>query len=170
MPDPKKAPDFSLPDQNGVKRSLADYKGRWVVLYFYPHDRSLNCTKEACNFRDEYRAITQFGNAEVIGVNRASVESHKRFSERHHLNFPILSDVGHKVTGAFGAWRAGKAKLYDRPFGTRRNTYIINPAGEIVKTYCSVDPNSHAEQVISDLQALQNKDSAVKKLRKTAAS
>lgn len=152
-----KAPDFSLADQNGKTRSLDDYKGRWLVLYFYPHDKSLNCTKEACNFRDEYRIISQFGDAEIIGVNHASVEQHKNFADKHHLNFPILSDASHKVTSAYGAWRSSPVKFYDWPFGTRRNTYIINPDGEIVKTYLKVDPNKHAEQVIKDLQELQKK-------------
>lgn len=149
------APDFSLPDQHGNLRSLNDYHGRWLVLYFYPHDRSLNCTKEACNFRDEYRVISQFGSAEVVGVNHGSIESHKKFAEKHGLQFPLLSDAGHKVTSAYGAWRTKPAKLYDRPFSTRRNTYIINPEGFIVKTYLAVDPNNHAQEVIGDLQELQ---------------
>jgi peroxiredoxin Q/BCP len=151
----KRAPAFSLQDQDGVRHALKDYKGRWVVVYFYPNDNSLNCTKEACNFRDEYRIISQFGDAAVIGINKGSVESHQRFAARHHLNFPILSDPGHKVTSAYGAWRSNPVKFYDRPFGTRRNTYLINPEGHIVKTYLSVDPNNHAQEVISDLQALQ---------------
>ena len=154
----KRAPDFNLPDQNGVMRSLNDYKGRWLVLYFYPKNSSLNCTREACHFRDEYRVISQFGDADVIGVNKSSIQSHKRFSERNQLNFPILSDVGHKVTSAFGAWRTGNANIWlDKPFGTRRNTYLIDPKGYIVKSYLGIDPMTHAEQVISDLQLLQAK-------------
>lgn len=152
----KPAPDFQLTDQHGTTRSLKDYRGRWVVLYFYPHDRSLNCTKEACNFRDEYRIISQFGNAEIIGVNPGSVQQHKKFTDRHRLNFPVLSDAGHKIAEAYGAWRSNPVTFYDRPFGTRRNTYIINPKGEIVKVYQKVDPNSHAEEVIRDLQDLQS--------------
>lgn len=152
---PQRAPSFNLPDQNGVARSLDDYKGRWVVLYFYPKDASLGCTTEACSFRDEYRIISQFGNAEIIGVNKGSVDSHQRFAKRHSLNFPILSDAGHAVTTAYGAWRLGSARLLDRAFGTRRNTYLINPEGEIVKTYLGVDPGDHAAQVIADLQELQ---------------
>lgn len=151
-----KAPDFNLPDQNGVEHSLKDYRGRWVVLYFYPSDRSLNCTREACNFRDEYKVISQFGNAEVIGVNKAPAAKHKQFAQRHHINFPILSDLGHRVTGAYGAWRSGPTKFYDRPFGTRRNTYIINPEGEIVKTFTKVNPRNHAEEVITALRELQD--------------
>ena len=141
-------------------RSLSDYIGRWVVVYFYPRDNSLNCTKEACNFRDEYRIISQFGNADIIGINHASAASHKKFSDRHHLNFPILSDSGHKVTSAYGAWRSNAPKIYDLTFGTRRNTYIVNPEGYIVKSYLSVSPNNHAEEVIADLQLLQQQAAA----------
>jgi thioredoxin-dependent peroxiredoxin len=150
-----RAPDFILPDQNGTARSLKDYRGRWVVLYFYPYDGSINCSREACNFRDEYHVIRQFGNAEVIGINKGSVNSHKKFAEKYRLTFPILSDTGHKVTSAFGAWRSNKPKFYDTAFGTRRNTYIINPDGDIVKHYLAVDPNTHVEEVIQDLQLLQ---------------
>jgi len=154
----KKAPDFSLLDQNNIKRSLHDYAGHWIVLYFYPRDESLGCTAEACNFRDEYRIIAQFGAAEVIGINKGSVESHKKFAERHHLNFPILSDPGHKVTKAYGAWKLTKiSRPLDMPFATRRNTYLINPQGLIAKEYIAVNPNDHASEVISDLQALQIK-------------
>jgi peroxiredoxin Q/BCP len=152
---PKVAPDFYLPDQNGKSRSLKEFRGRWVVLYFYPLDNLPNCTTEACSFRDEYQIITQFGNAEIIGINHGSVESHAKFALRHHLNFPILSDAGHEVTKAYGAWRTGKPKMYDKPFGTRRNTYIINPKGKIVKEYHIVNPRHHAQEVINDLQSLQ---------------
>ena len=156
----KKAPLFTLSDQDGKTRSLKDYFGRWVVVYFYPSDNSLNCTKEACNFRDEYRIISQFGNAEILGINKGSVESHKRFADRYALNFPILSDPDHKVTSAYGAWRHLPINLFE-PLATRRNTYLVNPEGYIVKSYLSVNPNDHAQEVISDLQELQAK--AVKK-------
>lgn len=156
----KSAPEFCLADQTGEKRSLKEYLGRWVVVYFYPHDNSLNCTKEACNFRDEYKIISQFGDAEIIGINQGSVASHKKFAERNNLDFPILSDPKHKVTSDYGAWRSNKPKLVDTFFGTRRNTYIINPKGVIVKMFESVDPNNHAQEVISALQKLQGKTSA----------
>lgn len=154
------APDFNLPDQHGKQRSLKEFLGRWVVLYFYPHDKSLNCTKESCNFRDEYRIISQFGDAEIIGINHASIESHKKFADRNHLTFPILSDVGHKVTSAYGAWRSNRPALVDYVFGTRRNTYLINPEGIIEKIYLSVNPSNHAQEVIADLQILQGKSTA----------
>lgn len=149
------APDFSLPDQEGVMHSLSDYSGRWVVLYFYPNDNSINCTKEACNFRDEYRVISQFGNAQVIGVNKAPVATHKKFADNNHLNFPLLSDTGHKVTSTYASWRSSKVPFYDRPFGTRRNTFLINPEGYIVKSFLSVDPDNHAQEVIQALQDMQ---------------
>jgi peroxiredoxin Q/BCP len=151
----KKAPNFSLLDQNGKKQMLADYLGRWVVVYFYPHDHALGCTKEACDFRDEYRIVEQFGNAAVLGINQASVKSHKRFAAVHQLNFPILSDPGHRITAAFGAWKSNNAVLADKLFGTRRNTYIIDPAGCIVKEYLGVKAANHVQQVIADLQKLQ---------------
>jgi len=152
-----KAPDFSLPDQDGIERSLADYRGRWVVLYFYPRDDSLNCVYEACSFRDEYQIIGQFGNAEVIAINKGSVRSHKEFAVKHRLNFLVLSDAGHKITSLYGAWRSNKGKLVDIAFGTRRNTYIIDPAGNIVKTYLGVSAKNHVEKVITDLQDLQTR-------------
>lgn len=150
-----KAPDFTLPDQNGVDRSLTDYLGRWVVLYFYPKDNTLNCIHEACRFRDENHIISQFGNAEVIAINKGSVSSHKKFSDKHHLNFLVLSDAGHKVTSLYGAWRSNRGKFYDMAFGTRRNTYIIDPAGNIAKAYLGVNVKNHVERVITDLQGLQ---------------
>jgi thioredoxin-dependent peroxiredoxin len=126
-----------------------------VVVYFYPNDRTLNCTREACYFRDEQKILAQFGNAVVIGINKGTVASHKHFSDRNHLNFPILSDPDHKVTEAYGAWRSNPAKLFDRPWGTRRNTYLVNPKGKIVKEYLGITPRGHVETIILDLQSLQ---------------
>ena len=151
----KKAPAFNLLDQHGKPHSLADYAGSWLVLYFYPRDNSLNCTREACSFRDEQKVISQFGNAQIVGINKGSVSSHKQFADKHHLKFPILSDPDHVVTSAYGAWRSSASKVYDRPFGTRRNTYLINPEGQIVKEYLGVTPRGHVETIIHDLQQLQ---------------
>jgi peroxiredoxin Q/BCP len=153
----RKAPSFSLPDQHGKIQNLSDYLGRWVVLYFYPQDFSFNCTRETCNFRDEYRAIAQFGNAEIMGINRGSIASHSAFSRSFRLEFPLLSDAGHVVTSMFGAWRNGNPRLFDKPFGTRRNTYIIDPKGYIIEEFLSINPETHAEEVINALQALQSK-------------
>jgi len=150
-----KAPTFSLPDQDGVTRSLSDYAGQWLVLYFYPKDDTPGCTTEACSFRDEREAIAEFGNAVVIGISKDSVKSHKKFIEKHNLNFTLLSDPEHHIIEAFGAW--GPRKFMGREFmGTHRNTYIINPTGDIVKTYEGVNPKNHASEIIKDLHTLQN--------------
>jgi thioredoxin-dependent peroxiredoxin len=152
----KVAPDFELQDQTGACQKLSDYRGRWVVLYFYPKDESLGCTKQACSFRDEYRIIKQFGNAEVIGINHNSVDSHAMFAKHHKLQFPILSDPGHKITSTYNSWRAATAKVFGSSYATQRNTFLINPDGEIAKTYKGVRNGSkHTEQVIDDLQRLQ---------------
>ena len=149
------APSFKLPDQNGVITKLSDYRDRWLVLYFYPKDNTRGCTAEACAFRDEHAIISQFGNAAVVGVNKDSVASHKKFAVKHQLNFPLLSDPTHQVTKAYGAWRTGKPRLADAGFATRRNTYLINPKGKIVKEYLGINPKGHASRIISDLQSLQ---------------
>lgn len=150
----KKAPSFQLSDQNGVVRSLADYRGKWVVLYFYPKDDTPGCTTEACNFRDERESIAALGNCEVIGISKDSVKSHKKFADKYGLNFTILSDESHEVIEAYGAWKL--KKFMGREYmGIERSTVIIDPEGNIVKEYPKVDPKEHAVEIIRDLQALQ---------------
>ncbi len=152
----KKAPEFTLPDQNGVIKQLSDYKGRWVVIYFYPKDDTPGCTTEACNFRDSRDLIAEYGNAEVIGISKDSVASHRKFADKHKLNFTLLSDSDGSVTEAYGAW--GKRSLFGRNFnGILRNTYLIDASGKIVKVYEKVDPKEHAGEIISDLRAQQLK-------------
>jgi len=149
-----KAPDFSRPDQTGTIRTLQDYKGKWIVLYFYPRDNTSGCTTEACNFRDERDAIAQFGNAEVIGVSKDTVKSHANFAKKHNLNFTLLSDEDHSMTEAYDSW--GPKKFMGREFlGIHRNTFLINPSGEIAKEYKGVNPKTHAGEIITDLKALQ---------------
>jgi peroxiredoxin Q/BCP len=149
-----KAPDFTLPDQNGVEHSLGDYAGKWLVLYFYPKDDTPGCTTVACSFRDEREAIAEFGKAEVVGISKDSVRSHQKFAERYGLNFTILSDPEHKVIEAYDSWKP--KKFMGREYlGTMRNTFIINPGGQIAKEYIGVDPKTHAPEIIADLQALQ---------------
>ena len=152
-----KAPDFELQDQDGATRKLIDYRGSWLVVFFYPLDGSTNCTKEACAFRDEHAIIGQFGNAAVVGINKASVASHKKFADKNHLNFPLLSDPAGAVTKAYGAWRGNVARhLFDKAFATRRNTYIIDPEGQIVEEFLGVPAKNHVDNVIHSLQSLQN--------------
>ncbi|HSX05491.1 MAG TPA: peroxiredoxin [Candidatus Saccharimonadales bacterium] len=148
------APDFSLLDQNGSLRSLSDYTGKWLVLYFYPKDDTPGCMTEACSFRDERDAIAEFGNAEVVGVSKDSVRSHKKFAEKFGLNFTLLSDPDHTTIEAYDSWKP--KKFMGREYlGTERNTFIISPSGQIAKEYRGVDPKEHAVQIIADLQALQ---------------
>lgn len=150
----KQAPNFSLPDQDGTLHSLKDYAGRWLVVYFYPKDDTPGCTAEACNFRDARDAIAEYGNAAVVGISKDSVKSHKKFADKHSLNFTLLSDPDHTVIEAFGAWQ--QKKFMGREYmGIMRNTYIINPEGKIVKSYQGVTPATHAGELITDLKTLQ---------------
>ncbi len=150
----KQAPNFSLQDQDDNTKTLASYAGRWLVLYFYPKDDTPGCTKEACNFRDERDDITAIGNVEVVGISKDSVASHKKFAEKYHLNFTILSDTEHKVIETYDSWKP--KKFMGREYmGTERNTFIISPDGQIVKEYRGVDPKTHAAEIIQDLKTLQ---------------
>jgi len=143
-----KAPDFTLPDQNGNMHSLADYAGKWLVLYFYPEDDTPGCTTEACSFRDAREVIADLGNAEVVGVSKDTVNSHKKFAGKHNLNFTILSDTTHDTIAAYGSWSTT---------GTQRNTFIISPEGEIASSYKNVDPATHVAGILTDLKALQGR-------------
>jgi peroxiredoxin Q/BCP len=149
-----KIPSFFLPDQNGVMHSLSDYKGKWVVIYFYPKDDTPGCTKEACAFRDHIQEFIKRGVV-ILGISKDSVASHKKFAEKYNLPFTLLSDPDHKVIEAFGAW--GTKKFMGREFvGIRRNSYLIDPAGEIVKTYEGVNPLAHAKAVLADIDVLRS--------------
>lgn len=150
----KQAPDFSLQDQNGKTHTLKDYAGKWVVLYFYPKDDTPGCTKEACSFRDEREVIAELGNAEVIGISKDSVASHKKFADKYNLNFTLLSDESLDTIKAYNAW--GERSMYGKIYlGIIRSTYIIDPKGNIVKEYPKVNPKDHALQIIKDLEELQ---------------
>lgn len=148
-----KAKDFTLPDQDGKSHSLADYRGKWVVLYFYPKDDTPGCTKEACNFRDSLAELKNMGVV-ILGVSKDSVSSHKKFAEKYNLNFPILSDEAKEVIQKYDAW--GKKKFLGKEFeGTIRTTYLINPEGQITKVYKNVNPSIHAGEIIKDFQLLK---------------
>ncbi len=150
----KQAPNFSLQDQNNIAKTLADYTGQWVVLYFYPKDDTPGCTTEACNFRDEREAIADFGNATVIGISKDSVAAHKKFTDKYNLNFTLLSDPDHETIEAYGAWQ--EKSMYGKKYmGIQRMTVLIDPQGMIVKEYPKVDPKKHAAEIITDLRALQ---------------
>jgi len=150
----KQAPNFTLQDQNGDTKTLADYAGQWLVLYFYPKDDTPGCTTEACNFRDERDAIADFGKASVVGISKDSVASHKKFAEKHGLNFTLLSDPDHVAAEAFDSWKPKKfmGKEY---LGVTRDTFIIDPSGAIAHEYRGVNPKNHASEIIAELQKLQ---------------
>ncbi len=148
-----KAIDFTLLDQNGREHSLSDHKGKWVVLYFYPKDDTPGCTKEACSFRDSFRELQKMG-VQILGISKDSVASHKKFTEKYNLNFPILSDESKEIIKAYKSW--GKKKFMGREFeGTIRNTYLINPTSEVVKFYEKVNPLTHASEIVSDIKDMQ---------------
>lgn len=151
----KAAPNFSLQDQTGTTRTLSNYAGKWLVLYFYPKDNTPGCTTEACNFRDARDSIAALGNAEVVGISRDSVQKHANFAKKYDLNFTLLSDPDAEVIKAYNSW--GERKLFGKLFlGILRNTFIIDPAGNIVKEYLGVDPQAHAAEIINDLKSLQS--------------
>ncbi len=147
-----KAPDFNLPDQNGQIHSLKDYAGKWLVIYFYPKDDTPGCTKEACAFRDGRDLLAGLG-AEVVGISKDTSRSHAKFADKHQLNFTILSDESTDIINAFGSWKP--KKFMGREFvGIHRDTYLIDPSGEIVKKYEGVNPLTHFDEVYKDLKSL----------------
>lgn len=140
------APDFDLLDQNGKQQRLKDYSGKWVVLYFYPKDDTPGCTKEACNFRDDYFRIRGLG-AVVMGVSLDDVSSHKEFAEKYHLPFSLLSDSKKVVAEAYNVLRGFGPVSY-----SSRQTFIIDPEGKIAKHYENVRPRQHATEIVNDLK------------------
>lgn len=147
---PYPAPDFSLPDATGNLHTLADYAGKWVVLYFYPKDDTPGCTIEACSLRDARDDIATLG-AEIIGVSKDDASSHDKFKEKYTLNFTLLSDPEKTVINDYGAW--GKKQFGQE--GVLRKTFIINPNGQVVKVYGRVTPLGHGDQIVDELQKLQ---------------
>lgn len=146
------APAFTLPDQTNTLRSLADYEGQWLIVYFYPKDDTPGCTTEACSFRDEYDYLEEKG-LQVVGISKDSVASHAKFAEKYDLKFPLLSDPKAEVIRAYGAW--GEKSMYGRKYeGILRKTFLINPVGEIIKEYPKVTPKDHAVFILADYEAL----------------
>lgn len=147
----QQAPNFRLADQNGNTKTLQDFTGQWLVLYFYPKDDTPGCTAEACSLRDANDELIGLG-AQVVGISKDDQDSHRKFKAKHKLNFTLLSDPSGKTIEAYGAWGP---KMFGK-FGIQRKTFIINPSGEIVKTYGRVTPFGHGEQVVTELKKLQS--------------
>jgi peroxiredoxin Q/BCP len=144
-----KAPDFTLPSNDGSKVSLSDFKGKKVILYFYPKDDTPGCTKEACSFRDDMDGFKR-KKAIVLGVSADDIKSHQNFAQKYSLPFPLLSDVEKKVISAYGVWK--QKSLYGRKFmGIERTTFIINEQGKIAHVFPKVKVDEHVKDVIEKL-------------------
>ena len=142
------APDFRLQDQNGTWHTLDDHRGKWITLYFYPKDDTPGCTKEACAFRDDIFAFDELG-AVVLGISLDDVASHAEFAEKYSLPFPLLADTEAKTAKAYGVLTTmGSFKM------AKRETFLIDPAGNIAKHYAKVSPAEHSRQVLGDLENL----------------
>lgn len=142
------APAFTLTDQNAVQRSLADYRGHWLVLYFYPKDDTPGCTTEACHFRDDYLQIKKLG-ADILGVSIDSEKSHAAFATKYSLPFPLLADKDGAVAKQYGAlWGVWLLRF------ARRHSFLINPDGKIARIYRNVDPEKHSAELIAAIKEL----------------
>ncbi len=143
------APAFALTDQAGKPHALADFRGKWLILYFYPKDDTPGCTTEACNFRDDISRITALG-ASVVGVSLDDSKSHARFAEKFKLPFPLLADTGGEVARAYGSLTSfGPMKF------AKRHSFIVRPDGRIARIYRDVNPDTHSRDIQKDLKALQ---------------
>jgi peroxiredoxin Q/BCP len=145
----ERAPDFSASDQNGNNVKLSDFKGKSVVLYFYPKDMTPGCTVEACGFRDDQGAIKKKG-AVVLGVSKDGPASHKKFAEKNDLSFPLLADESGAIVKAYGAW--GEKSMYGRKYmGILRVTYVLGPEGRVKAVFPKVKPAGHSADVLGVL-------------------
>lgn len=143
------APEFRLQDQNGDWHALEDFRGQWLAVYFYPKDDTPGCTTEACNFRDniyQFRAI----DAAVVGISVDDVESHQEFATKYKLPFTLLADVGGEVCERYGVLRDYKLTKV-----ASRQSFLVNPEGVIAKHYADVNPDTHTQEVLADIQAMQ---------------
>ncbi len=140
------APSFNLQDQNGDWHTLESYQGQWLAIYFYPKDDTPGCTKEACNFRDNIYAFKAI-DAAVVGISVDDVESHKEFSDKYNLPFTILADENYETTKAYGVLKDYKLlKL------ASRQSFLVDPEGKIAKHYGDVDPDTHTDEVLTDIK------------------
>ncbi len=153
MPTPQtgdQAPDFQLQDQNGNGVKLSQFRGKHVVLYFYPKDDTPGCTQEACDFRDEHSALRDAG-AVVLGVSPDDIKSHQKFATKFSLPFPLLADTERKVCDAYGVW--GEKSLYGRKFmGVTRATFLIDPEGKVSRAWPKVKVTGHVQEILQLLK------------------
>lgn len=148
----KKAPDFKLQDQDGKWHSLKDYKGKKVLLYFYPKDMTSGCTLEAQCFRDRMNDFKKLG-VQVLGVSVDDVKSHRKFVDREKLNFPLLADVDKEVVNEYGVW-VEKSMYGKKYMGIQRDTFLIDEKGVVLKHYEKVKPEKHVDEVMAELEEM----------------
>jgi peroxiredoxin Q/BCP len=147
------APEISLLDENGTMRSLSEFRGRPVVLYFYPKDDTPGCTTEACSFRDDYSAYVK-ADVVILGVSPDQPKSHAKFKEKYALPFPLLADDGHKVCDLYGVW--GPKKMMGREYeGVLRTTFLVDKNGKIARVFEKVKPAEHSAEVLAAIQNLE---------------
>ena len=146
------APEFTATTQDGGTVSLSEFRGKNVILYFYPKDDTPGCTKEACNFRDDYSAYEKAG-VTILGVSPDSVASHVKFKEKYGLPFPLLADEGHKVCSQYGVW--GPKKMMGREYdGVLRTTFLIDGGGRVARVFENVKPSEHSAELLEALKQL----------------
>ena len=144
------APDFSLPDEDGVVRKLSDYRGKPLVLYFYPKDDTPGCTTEACSFRDDYSQYQEAGVV-ILGVSPDSPKKHTKFKQKYQLPFTLLADEDHQVCQLYGVW--GPKKMMGREYeGVYRTTFLLDAAGKILKVFENVKPAEHSKEVLAAVE------------------
>jgi peroxiredoxin Q/BCP len=147
------APDFELPDDTGAVRRLSEFRGKPVVLYFYPADDTPGCTKEACNFRDDYSRYRRQGVV-ILGVSPDSEHSHERFKSKYDLPFPLLADAGHRICSLYGVW--GRKHFMGRSYdGVLRSTFLIDASGKIARVFEGVRPAEHSAEVLAAVKSLR---------------
>ena len=143
------APDFELKDQFDETHKLSDFRGKKIILYFYPKDNTPGCTTEACNFRDNYQIFREQG-FEILGVSADDSDSHAKFQEKHSLPFLLLADTEHQVSEMYGVWQL-KKMMGKEYYGIARTTFVIDEDGKIIKIYEKVKPDQHAEEILKEL-------------------
>lgn len=148
----KKAPNFELQDQNDQTHKLSDYQGKWVLIYFYPKDMTSGCTVEAERFRDMMEDFEAM-DVQVLGVSCDDVKSHQKFADKHDLNFPLLADTEKQMVQDYKVW-VEKSMYGKKYMGIQRDSFLINPDGNIEKHYEKVKPKNHPEEVLTDIKKL----------------
>ncbi len=151
-----KAPNFKLPNQDGEPRKLTDFKGNWLLIYFYPRDNTPGCNKEACAMQSHLQKFNKL-DLSVVGVSADSAKSHRKFADKFDLTFDLLSDEEQVMLKEYGVW--GKKKFMGKEYmGITRSSCLVNPKGRVAKVYPKVKPEEHAAEVLADVKALQSND------------